>query len=95
MVYKFISLFLKNGEVRDNCAIIDLHDRSVIASITDRQITSDLAIRTLEKALDSQHPAKSDPILHSDQGSPYTSKSFTELCESVHVTQIMSKAGYP
>ena len=91
----FTYLFLKNGEVRYNCAIIDLHDRSVIASITDRHITSDLAIRTLQKALDSQPTIKGELILHSDQGSQYTSKAFVEFCESVHVTQSMSKAGYP
>ena len=66
-----------------------------MASITDRHITSDLAERTLQKALDSQHLAKGGLILHSDQGSRYTSKAFTEFCESVHVTQSMSKAGYP
>ena len=32
----FTYLFLKNGDVRYNCTIIDLHDRSVVASITDR-----------------------------------------------------------
>ena len=91
----FTYLFLKNGDVRYNCTIIDLYDRSVVASITDRHITSILAIRTLQKALDSQHPAEGSVILHSDQGSQYTSKVFTEYCESVHVTQSMSKAGYP
>jgi transposase InsO family protein len=50
----FTYLFLKNGDVRYNRTIIDLHDRSVVASITDRRITSDLAVRTLQKALDSQ-----------------------------------------
>ncbi len=50
----FTYLFLKGGEVRYNCTIMDLYDRSVIASITDRHITSDLAIRTLGKALESQ-----------------------------------------
>ena len=30
------------------------YDRSVVAGITDRHITSDLAIRTLKKALESQ-----------------------------------------
>ncbi len=49
----FTYLFLKNGDVRYNCAIIDLHDRSVVASITGRHITSNLAIRTLQKALDA------------------------------------------
>lgn len=91
----FTYLFLDNHEVRYNCTIIDLHDRSVIASITDRHITSDLAIRTLQKALDSQLQVKGELILHSDQGSQYTSKAFVEFCESVHVTQGMSKAGYP
>lgn len=91
----FTYLFLKNGDVRYNCTIIDLYDRSVVSSITDRHITSDLAVRTLRKALDYQHPAKDGLILHSDQGSQYTSKAFIEFCESVHVTQSMSKAGYP
>ncbi len=91
----FTYLFLRNGEVRYNCAIIDLYDRSVVASVTDKRITSDLAIRTLQKALDSHHPAKGGLLLHSDQGSQYTSKAFIEFCESVHVAQSMSKAGYP
>ena len=90
----FTYLFLKNGDVRYNCTIIDLHDRSAVASITDRHITSDLAIRTLQKALASQHLPKGNLVLHSDQGSQYTSKAFVEFCESVHVTQSMSKAGY-
>ncbi len=91
----FTYLFLKTGKVRYNCTIIDLYDRSVIASITDQHITSDLAIRTLKKALDSQHLSKDGLILHSDQGSQYTSKAFVEFCESAHVSQSMSKAGYP
>jgi transposase InsO family protein len=91
----FTYLFLSNRDVRYNCSIIDLYDRSVIASITDRHITSDLAIRTLEKALASQPTIKGGLILHSDQGSQYTSKAFIEYCESMKVTQSMSKAGYP
>ena len=91
----FTYLFLRNGDVRYNCAIIDLYDRSVVASVTDKHITSDLAVRTLQKALDSQHLAKGGLLLHSDQGSQYTSKAFIEYCESVHVAQSMSKAGYP
>ena len=91
----FTYLFLKNHEVRYNCTILDLYDRSVIASITDRNITSDLAVRTLKKALESQPSIKEGVILHSDRGTQYTSKAFVEFCESVNVTQSMSKAGYP
>ena len=87
----FTYLFLSNHEVRYNCTILDLHDRSVVASITDRRITSNLAIRTLQKALESQPPIKGGLILHSDQGSQFTSKAFVEFCESVNVTQSMSR----
>ncbi len=34
----------QNGDVCYNCTIIDFHDRSVVASITDLHITSDLTI---------------------------------------------------
>ena len=91
----FTYLFLAGHQVRYNCTIIDLYDRSVIASITDRNITSDLAICTLQKALDSQPKIKGDLILHSDQGTQFTSKAFVDFYESVHVTQSISKAGYP
>ncbi len=91
----FTYLFLKNGDVRYNCTILDFYDRSVVAGITYRHITSELAIRTLQKALGSQRPAEDGLILHSDQGSQYTSKAFIEFCESVHVAQSMSRAGYP
>lgn len=75
--------------------MIGLYGRSVVASITDWYIASDLAVRALQKALDAQHPVKDGLILHSAQGSQYTSKAFIEFCESVHVSQSMSKAGYP
>ena len=97
----FTYLFLRNRDVRYNCSIIDLHDRSLVASITDRHITSDLAIRTLKKALESQPALRGELILHSDQGSQYTSKAFVEFCESVNVTHRAAyrveheQGGYP
>ncbi len=91
----FTYLFLKNGDVRYNCSIIDLYDRSVAASITDQHITSDLAVRTLQKALDAQHLVKDCLSLDSGQRSQYTSKAFIEFCESAHVSQSMNKVGYP
>lgn len=55
---------------------LDLYDRSIVASITSNKINSKLAIDTLKMALKSIK--KGDKIiLHSDQGSQYTSKSFT------------------
>lgn len=91
----FTYLYLTDGRKRYNCTIIDLHDRSVVASITDRNLTSDLAIRTLRKAIESQPEITGVLILHSDMGSQYTSKDFTEYCERMTVTQSMSRAGCP
>lgn len=92
----FAYLFLTDGSKRYNCMIIDLHDRSVIASITDKNITADLAKRTLEKAIHSQPGIDLSKLLvHSDQGSQYTSKEFTEFCDDLGITQSMSKAWYP
>ena len=91
----FTYLFLTDGSKRYNCSVIDLYDRSMVASITDKSITSDLAIRTVTKALESQSAVKDALILHSDQGSQYTSKDFVEFCEKTGITQSMSKAGYP
>ena len=34
-------------------------------------------------------------IVHSDQGSQYISKEFTEFCEEHGITQSMSRGGYP
>jgi transposase InsO family protein len=91
----FTYIFLTNGAMRYNCTIIDLHDRSVVASETGKWITSDLAIKTLEKALNSQRKCPKNLTLHSDQGSQFTSVSFILYCKEQGVTQSMSAAGCP
>ena len=59
-------------------------------------ITTQLAIETLQKAVQS-HPGIDTRklLLHSDQGSQYTSKEFVSFCESIGITQSMSRAGCP
>lgn len=91
----FTYLFLTDGRKRYNCSIIDIYDRSIVASLNGREITSELAITTLKKAIASQVKLTAGLILHSDQGSQYTSEAFTEYCQSVNITQSMSKAGCP
>ncbi len=91
----FTYLFLTDGSKRYNCSIIDLYDRSVVACINGKEITSSLAISALQKALDSQPAISGNLILHSDQGTQFTSKEFVNFCKSVNITQSMSKSGCP
>ena len=91
----FTYLYLKNGSVRYNCTIIDLYDRSVAASVNDRFITSDLAIRAVDKAIRSTGCDPEGLILHSDQGSQFTSLEFILYCQEFGIRQSMSRAGCP
>lgn len=90
----FTYLYLSNGKVRYNCTIIDLYDRSVVATLNGENMTSKLAIKALKKGI-GQHKPQGGIILHSDQGSQFTSKEFTQFCEEHKITQSMSRAGKP
>ena len=87
-------LQLADGAKRYNCSIIDLYDKSVLATMNSKRMDAGLAIQTLESALENQSVPER-LILHSDQGFQYTSKAFTEFCEEKHITQSMSRAGCP
>lgn len=91
----FTYLHLTNGAVRFNCTIIDLFDRSVVASETSHHITAELAISTLSKALMTLDELPEGLILHSDQGRQFTSIEFVTFCKEHGITQSMSKAGCP
>ncbi|SMB79841.1 Transposase InsO and inactivated derivatives [Desulfonispora thiosulfatigenes DSM 11270] len=90
--FTYIHLF--NGSLRYNCSILDLYDRSIVATKTTNYITADLAIETLNEALANNKPEE-NLILHSDQGVQYTSKAFTEYCKNKKIRQSMSTAGCP
>jgi len=90
----FTYIPLSNGCKRYNCTIIDLYDRSVVASINSKYLNTDLAIRTVTAALNKEKPA-SGLILHTDRGSQFTSLAFRDFCKEHHIIQSMSKAGCP
>jgi putative transposase len=63
----FTYLPMADGSTRYNCTIIDLYDCSVVATLNGAHITADLAIATLQNAMDLHKPG-TGLILHSDQG---------------------------
>ena len=91
----FTYLYLANGSVWYNCSIIDLYDRSITASVNDCRLTSALAIKTLGKAIAKAGCNPKELILHSDQGSQFTSEDFVLRCQNLGITQSMSRAGTP
>ena len=80
-----------NGKFRYNCTIMDLFDRSAIASVNSDYINTELAIETLTEALKKEKP-NNGILLHSDQGVQYTSWEFVNFCKDNGVIQSMSKA---
>lgn len=83
-----------NGKFRYNCTIIDLYDRSVVASVNSDFIHTELAIKTLTEALKKENHPKG-LILHSDQGAQFASWDFVMFCKKQGITQSMSKSGCP
>lgn len=94
-VIDFTYLTLANGFRRYNCTVVDLYDRSVVASVSSRKIDSLLAIRTVRLALKRQKTKIKDLILHSDQGVQFFSSNFKKFCIRNSIRQSMSKAGCP
>ena len=90
----FTNLEYGGGTVRYNCTIIDLYDRSVVASMNSSLLNSELAINTLRRAL-ATHKIPKGLILHSDQGCQFRSRDFTEFCRLNHIQQSMSRAACP
>jgi transposase InsO family protein len=71
----FTQFKLKNGKKRYNCTILDLYDRSVVATLNSKFIDAELAVRTLEKAL-ILNKTNDKITLHTDQGSQFASRRF-------------------
>ncbi len=90
----FTYLKLKNGAKRYNCSIIDLYDRSIVSSLNGKWIDANLAIETLDIALNTNR-IEDGIILHSDQGSQFASRDFISFCAENNINQSMSRAGNP
>ena len=92
MVYEFYLYF--DGRKRYNCSIIDLYDRAMVATLNSSHMDVELAVQTLKIGVERNHHLQG-LLLHSVQGSWYTSRTFTDFCKEAGVLQSMSKAGCP
>ena len=72
--------------------VIDLYTREVVGVSFQRTHTTQLVLDALLDAM--VHHAK-PTIIHSDQGSEYTSKDFTSFCQDLKIIQSMSHPGCP
>lgn len=75
-------------------AIKDLYDVSIIAWQVANTETTQLVTNTMKKALKATHGIKPE-ILHSDQGSSYTSGGYNTLLAGEGIIHSMSRPGTP
>ena len=90
----FTYLPMGDGQMRYNCSILDLYDRSIVATLNGDHIDADLAQRTLQKAIIKENP-KRGLIFHTDQGSQFGAIAFMQFCALSGIQQSMSRAGCP
>lgn len=74
--------------------VMDLFDLKVVGWSYGKEMTDDLVIEALKKAMKNRGLNK-DGIFHSDRGSQYTSNDFEELLETLNIKHSYSKKGYP
>jgi transposase InsO family protein len=72
-------------------AILDLHDKSIVAYVLGHFNNNELVFKPLDMAL-AASPGSS-PMIHSDRGFQYTSYGFKRKLEEAHMTQSMSRIG--
>lgn len=76
------------------CVILDLYSRKVISYSIGLNNSTQLTKRTLKSAYYERLP-KSNLILHTDQGTNYTSLAFQKYAKSLNITQSFSRSSNP
>ena len=73
--------------------VIDLWSRRLIGFAIGVDCKADLVCQALCMAIATRGGRVAGVIMHTDRGSQYTSRAFTELCARHQITQSMSRAG--
>ena len=74
--------------------IMDRYSKKIIAWDISQRMTTDLVIRTLKKAIRVRGTSRG-LLLHSDQGSQYTSQEYNQFLERYKIKHSYSCKGYP
>ncbi|MCQ6274874.1 IS3 family transposase [Bacillus sp. V3B] len=74
--------------------VLDLHSKKIVGYSFSRTMTTDLVIKALDNAYQTQQPSKGLTI-HTDLGSQYTSEEFTKHIRSLGMKQSFSHKGCP
>ena len=82
---------LYNGKKAYLSAILDLHDKSIVAYALGRSNNNQLVFDTFDRAVSANPGAH--PLFHSDRGYQYTNRQFKAKLDGIHATQSMSRPG--
>lgn len=82
---------LQNGKKAYLSAILDLHDKSIVAYALGHSNNNQLVFDTFDAAVNANPGAH--PLFHSDRGYQYTSRQFKAKLDGIHATQSMSRPG--
>lgn len=72
-------------------AILDLHDKTIVAYVLGHSNNNHLVFSTLDRALEVSPGAS--PMIHSDRGYQYTSFGFKRRLDAAGMTHSMSRVG--
>ena len=76
------------------CSIQDLFSKKIIGWSFSKNMTTDLVIATLNKTLAKQ-PIPKGLVIHSDQGSQYTTQRYSQELKKYRIKQSFSRKGCP
>jgi len=82
----------QDGQFSYLSAIMDAGSKEILAHVTSPSLEIDFVLETVKILLENHgSELKTDALLHSDQGSHYTSHKFTELLKNSELRRSMSR----
>jgi transposase InsO family protein len=87
-------IYYKNHRKAYLSVIKDAYTKQVLAYVVSESLEVDFVLKTIKNLIDDHGVSLSnETIIHSDQGSHYTSHSFRDLLKSKELRQSMSRRG--